>query len=64
MEVCVRGDDEERVYRISVWGDDDLGYDREWRHDETTVENLVRYVLYFPEPLTFEWLEREGFGPV
>lgn len=65
VEVCVRGDDREAIYRITVWGGDDLGYHREWRHDETTPEKLVRYVLSdFPEPLTFEWLEQEGFGPV
>lgn len=52
------------IYRITIWGDDDLGYDREWAHTETTPEKLVRYVLAFPEPLTFEWLEAEGFGPV
>jgi hypothetical protein len=64
VEVCVRGDDEDCVYRISIWGDDDLGYERVWDHAETDVETLVRYVLSFPEPLTFEWLEQEGFGPV
>jgi hypothetical protein len=64
VEVCIHGDDQESLYRISIWGDDDLGYDREWSHDETTVEELVRYVvLSFPEPLTFEWLEAEKFQP-
>lgn len=64
VEICVRGDDMAAIYRITIWGGDDLGYDREWKRDETTVENLVRYVLSFPEPLTREWLEAEGFGPV
>ena len=63
VEVSIRGDYMEAVYRITIWGDDDLGYEREYSHDETTVETLVRYVLSFPEPLTFEWLKAEGFQP-
>ncbi len=49
------------AYRISVWGGDDTGLERDYLYEETTPTDLFRLVLSFPESLTKSWLREQGF---
>lgn len=56
-----------RTIRISVWGADDTGMERDEELPENNYDRLARidwlkaYVLAFPNPLNRDWLESNGF---
>lgn len=53
----------ETAYRIHVWGGDDCGMERDYKYEEITPQEMFELVMLFPEPLTKDWLEKQGFGP-